>query len=138
MKIEFKSDLNEDELSFMVNQFEEYGSKFGIKVNYHDYHFISKENNKIIGILKGHFYYDEGKITKLIVSEDCRGRGVGKSLMMEVENYLRSQNMRFMSVSTYEFQAPEFYKKLGFNVEFIRDNKEFPSLKKYFLIKYFR
>ena len=57
---------------------------------------------------------------------------------MKAEEYLRSQNMRFMTVSTYEFQAPEFYKKLGFNVEFIRDNKEIPSMKEYFLIKYLR
>ena len=138
MKIEFKPDLDKNELNFMVNQFEKYGSKFEVEVNYHDYHFISKENNKIIGILKGYFYYDEGKITKLIVSEDHRGKGVGTSLMMKAEEYLRSQNLRFMSLSTYDFQAPEFYKKLGFNIEFIRDNKEFPSLKKYFLIKYFR
>ena len=138
MKIEFKSDFNENECNFISNQFEKYVSKFGIRANYHNYNFVSKENDKIIGILRGSFYYDEGKVGDLIVSEDYRGRGIGKSLMMKAEEYLRSQNLRFMSLSTYDFQAPEFYKKLGFNIEFIRDNKEFPSLKKYFLIKYFR
>lgn len=31
----------------------------------------------------------------------------------------------------------EFYKKCGFEVEFIRENKENPNLTKYFLVKYF-
>lgn len=138
MKIEFKSDLNEDEWNFIDNSLEQYGSKFGIKVNYHNYNFLCKESGKIIGVLKGHFGYDEGKVIKLVVAENHRGKGIGKSLMTEAEKYLRSQNMRFMSVSTYEFQAPEFYKKLGFNIEFIRDNKNFPSMREYFFVKYLR
>lgn len=138
MKIRFKSDLDKDEWSFIGSQLEKYGSKFGIEVNYHNYNFIAKENDEIIGVLKGRFSYDEGKIIKLVVSESHRGKGVGKSLVMEAEKYLRSKNMRFMTVSTYKFQAPGFYKKLGFNVEFMRNNEEFPNMKEYFLIKYFR
>jgi ribosomal protein S18 acetylase RimI-like enzyme len=37
-------------------------------------------------------------------------------------------------VTTYEFQAPLFYQKLGFRVEYIREDKE-PKLNKYFLVK---
>ncbi len=138
MKIEFKSELSKNEWNFIGNQLAKYGAKFGVKVNHHDYSFIFKENEEILGILNGYFDYDEGKITKLIVSEDHRRKGIGKSLMIEAENYLRSQNLRFISVSTYEFQAPEFYKKLGFSIEFVRENKETPSMTEYFLIKYLR
>ena len=137
MKIEFKSDLDKNEWDFIDNQLEQYGSKFGVRVNYHNFNFISKENDEIVGVLNGRFSYDEGKIVKLVVSENHRGEGIGKSLMIDAEKYLRSQNLRFVTVSTYEFQAPEFYKKLGFNVEFVRDNKEIPSMREYFLIKYF-
>ena len=31
----------------------------------------------------------------------------------------------------------EFYKKCGFKVEFVRENKKNPKLNKYFLVKYF-
>lgn len=42
-----------------------------------------------------------------------------------------------MNLTTYGFQAPELYRKFGFKVEFIRENKENPKLNKYFLVKYF-
>ena len=31
----------------------------------------------------------------------------------------------------------EFYKKCGFDVEFIRENNDNPKLNKYFFVKYF-
>ena len=39
-----------------------------------------------------------------------------------------------ITLTTFGFQAPEFYKKLGFQVEFIREDKD-PKLTKYFLAK---
>jgi len=42
-----------------------------------------------------------------------------------------------LSKEWFNKQAPEFYKKCGFNVEFIRKNKDNPKLDKYYLVKYF-
>lgn len=42
-----------------------------------------------------------------------------------------------MNLSTYGFQAPEFYKKCGFTLEFIREDKKNPKLTKYFFVKFF-
>ena len=38
---------------------------------------------------------------------------------------------------TYELQAPEFYKKLGFELEFVRRNNYNSKLNKYYYVKYF-
>ena len=67
------------------------------------------------------------------------------SLQIEQINELRTKyrtkfkNKEFenINLTTYEFQATEFYKKCGFEIEFVRKNKENPKLNKYYLVKYF-
>ena len=39
-----------------------------------------------------------------------------------------------VTLTTFGFQAPEFYKKHGFAIEYIRENKD-PKISKYFLTK---
>ena len=56
--------------------------------------------------------------------------------MEAVENHFKDKNFENINLTTYEFQAPEFYKKCGYKVEFIRENKKEPKLTKYFLIKH--
>ena len=56
--------------------------------------------------------------------------------MEAVENHFKDKNFENINLTTYGFQAPEFYKKCGYKVEFIRENKKEPKLTKYFLIKH--
>lgn len=42
-----------------------------------------------------------------------------------------------MNLTIYGFQVPEFYKKCGFKVGFVRVDKEDNKLNKYFLVKHF-
>ena len=62
---------------------------------------------------------------------------IGKKLMETVENYYKDKGFENMNLTTYGFQAPEFYIKCGFEIEFIRKNKNNPKLDKYFMVKYF-
>ena len=49
-------------------------------------------------------------------------------------NQLQNAGYDKITLTTFGFQAPEFYKKLGYIVEFIREDKN-PKLCKYFLSK---
>ena len=85
----------------------------------------------------GKSYYKEINIGDLIVLEKYRKQNIGKKLMETVEKYYKGKGFENMNLTTYDFQAPEFYKKCGFEIEFIRKNKDNSKLDKYFMIKYF-
>ena len=58
-------------------------------------------------------------------------------LGVTVDSHYKDKGFENINLTTYGFQAPEFYKKCGFKVEFVRENKKNPKLNKYFLVKYF-
>lgn len=88
-------------------------------------------------MIKGHSYYNEIHIADLIVLEEYRGKHIGTKLIEAVEKHFLGKGFEIITLTTYEFQAPEFYKKCGFEVEFIRENEKNPKLTKYFLRKFF-
>ena len=81
--------------------------------------------------------FAEVYIDDLVVKEEHRGKGIGTKLIKEVENYYKDKNFNNMNLVTNGFQAPKFYEKCGFQLEFVRENKENPKLNKYFFVKYF-
>ena len=137
ISIEFKEKLDEKLYDLIDEEFNKYAIKNGVICNYTPFNFIAKENEKVVGIITGHSYYKEVKISDFIVLEEYRNRHIGSKLIKEVENYFRNKGFENINLTTYEFQAPEFYKKCGYNLEFIRENKENPKLTKYFFVKYF-
>ena len=136
LKIEYKEKLDNEFYDIIDTEFNKYATKNDITCNYKSFNFIAKEDEKVIGIITGHSYYKEVHITDLIVFEEYRNKHIGTKLVKEVENYYKDKEFENINLTTYDFQAPEFYKKCGFNVEFIRENRENPKLNKYFFVKY--
>ncbi len=118
-------------------QFEKYANEHNLICNYKPFNFVVKKGDEIIGILTGQSLYDEVHVGDLIVSENQRGNGIGTALLKQVEEFYKDKGFRCINLTTYEFQAPKFYKKCGFELEFKRENKDNPKLTKYFFIKYF-
>lgn len=136
LDIEYMENLNDDFYKLIDDEFNKYAIKNEVKCNYTPFNFIAKENNKVVGIITGHSYYKEVHIGDLIVLEDYRNKHIGSKLLKAVEDYFKDKDFENINLSTYDFQAPEFYKKCGYEVEFIRKNSKEPKLTKYFLIKY--
>jgi ribosomal protein S18 acetylase RimI-like enzyme len=55
-------------------------------------------------------------IRYLFVSENMRGQGQGTLLMRAVETEAKSRGCQQMVLETHDFQAPRFYRKLGFTI----------------------
>ena len=137
INIEYKENLDEEFYKIIDIEFNKFASKNGVTCNYQPFNFIAKEDDKVIGLITGHSYYKEVHIGDLIIFEEYRNKHIGTQLVNTVENHYKNKGFENINLTTYAFQAPEFYKKCGFEVEFIRENKENPKLTKYFLVKYF-
>jgi len=120
---------------FIHNEFTRYGIQHNVDLNYDEFCFTAENaDGKITGVITGRAYYNEVHIGDLIVDESCRGSGVGRQLVSTVEKAYQDKGYDVITLTTHGFQAPEFYKKLGYSVEFVREHKD-PRLSKYFLKK---
>lgn len=137
MNIEFIENPDDKFYHLLNTEFSKFAIKNDVICNYQPFNFIAKENDKIIALITGHSYYKEVYIGDLIVLEQYRNKHIGTQLLQVVEDYYKDKGFDNMNLTTYEFQAPDFYKKCGFDVEFIRENKENSKLNKYFLVKHF-
>lgn len=119
---------------FINKEFTDYALKNEVTLGYDEFCFVEEEDGKILGAITGRAYYNEVHIGDLIVSKDCRRSGLGSKLVKAVEEYYSGKCYDIITLTTFGFQAPEFYKKLGYKIEFVRENKD-PKLSKFFLSK---
>ena len=125
----------DDRLGEFINkEFSAYGEQNGVFLNYDEFCFAAEEDGNILGVITGRAYYNEVHIGDLIVASSLRKGGIGSKLVRAVEDNYRGKGYDKITLTTFGFQAPEFYKKLGYEIEFVREDKE-PKLSKYFLAK---
>jgi GNAT superfamily N-acetyltransferase len=84
-----------------------------------------RERGKIVGGLAGETFWGWMFVSLLWVSDAHRGHGYGSALMDTAEKEARGRGVRNVYLDTFSFQAPGFYKKLGYR-EFARLD-EFPA-----------
>lgn len=136
LKIEL-ADVSKDATSDFVDmEFNKYAAENGLECNYQSFSFVAKENDELVGVITGHAIYKEVHISDLIVLKNYRNKDIGTELIGAVEQHFKNKGFENINLTTYAFQAPEFYKKRGFETEFIRENKANASLNKYFFVKY--
>ena len=124
--------------SFIEDQQVDYETKNGVTCNFTPFSFVAKLGDEIIGAISGATCFSEVYIDELVVKEEFRGNHIGESLLKIVEDYYKDYGFNNINACTNEFQAPKFYEKCGFELEFVRKNKDNPKLNKYFYVKYFK
>jgi len=80
--------------------------------------YAKDESAKIIGGLSGYVVKNSlgsrATIDLVWVEESHRHQGIGTELFKNAETLAREKNCRHIQLFTWEYQAVDFYKKLGF------------------------
>ena len=78
--------------------------------------FVRDADGAIHGGLLGYVWGDWLHITELWLADACRGHGLGSELLARAEAEAVRAGARGVFLSTFDFQAPEFYKSRGYEV----------------------
>jgi GNAT superfamily N-acetyltransferase len=76
--------------------------------------FLYDDGGKIVGGLSGRIWDGVLDISILWVHEEYRGEGYGRRLMAAAEAEGVKRGCELAELRTFEYQAPEFYKRLGY------------------------
>ena len=77
---------------------------------------MKDENKKVLGTVIVTFLWNGMEINSLWVDESIRKRGWGRKLMQAVEEEAIKRGCTIAYTNTFPWQAPEFYKKLGYKL----------------------
>ncbi len=73
-------------------------------------------SGELIGGLWGRSVYDWLFVEHLFVPGQLRGRGIGTALMRKAEDIALARECIGVCLDTFDFNAPGFYRKLGYEV----------------------
>lgn len=116
VRIEFKSNPSEAERLQILEPLKAYNAaKAGDGLSEKFAFFVRDETtDAVIGGLHGRVLYRWCFIELLVVPEQARGQRMGSRLMEMAEDFARERNCVGVWLDTFDFQAPEFYRKHGY------------------------
>ena len=86
--------------------------------------YVEDEQGNLLAGLAAETFGNWLEIEYLYVSEDLRGKGIGSEILNRAEQEARERKCKYSFVNTFQFQAPDFYKKHGYKEVFAL--KEYP------------
>jgi|SRR5665213_1757007 len=86
-----------------------------ISFNYKEFALSAKnDKGKMVGGLTGRTYWGWLFVNLLWVEKRFRKLGLGTELLQKAESLAKKRGCRYVHLDTFTFQAPGFYRKLGF------------------------
>ncbi|MBQ4898778.1 GNAT family N-acetyltransferase [Paenibacillus sp. Marseille-P2973] len=124
-----------EESNFVRNKLIKFNSEHVPNGRYEEINLCLKNNKgEIIAGLNSAICWNWMEVDILWVHEDYRKKGYGKQLLDEAEQISREKNCSFIKLNTFSFQAPDFYKKNGYQIIAVIENAP-KDYKHYYLLK---
>ena len=80
--------------------------------------YVEDDSGELMAGLVAETFGNWLEVEYLFVKEELRGQGIGSQLLYQAESEAKKRNCRFAFVNTYQFQAPAFYQKHGYQEVF--------------------
>ena len=94
--------------------------------------YVEDDSGELLAGLVAETFGNWLEIEYLFVKEDLRGQGIGSQLLHQAESEAKKRNCRFAFVNTYQFQAPAFYQKHGYQEVFILKDYPYTGQRHYY------
>lgn len=135
--IEFVEDLGSDVLQRVELGHADDEAQKGVACAYKKISFLGRNKaGEVVGVLRAYTAWVEVYVDDIWVDPNYRKQGIGRALLNALEEHFQNKGYCHINLVTSQFQAPEFYKKCGYEVEFVRVHKQDPLFTKTFFIKY--
>lgn len=82
--------------------------------------FYLQDEDRILGGIAGIALYGALHIQLLWIAKKLRNKKLGTKLIKEAEKWAKKQKCKMILVETFDFNPVDFYKKMGFEIEFER------------------
>ncbi|WP_342554983.1 GNAT family N-acetyltransferase [Paenibacillus sp. FSL R7-0652] len=94
-----------------------------LKDRFEELHFhIRNESGQIVAGVLSTLCWNWVELDILWVDAQERHKGYGTQLLQEVERLAREKNCDFIMLNTFSYQAPEFYRRHGYELMTVIDN----------------
>ncbi len=126
MRYEIHQDLSKEEELLSRDKLTEYNLPFSGHPEFSEIGLaLRDQSNMLIGSLYGSIAWSWFHISVLWISENLRGEGYGKELLLQAENIAIARDCEYSKLHTFSFQSRPFYEAQGYKV--ISETPDFPK-----------
>ncbi|MHC5251264.1 GNAT family N-acetyltransferase [Listeria kieliensis] len=98
--------------------------------------FAAYESGEYVGGITGEILWNTMHVSLLAVDPTQKGKGIGTTLLKQVEEYAKQNQCTQIHLETMSYQAPRFYEKNGFKVFGELANFMQHGVTRFYLVKY--
>ena len=126
-------ELLEDKIKTFNNQTSPYHKKVRGDREIEYIQIEERQNDEFLGGLTARIYWRCMYIDDFYVESSCRGQGLGREILSKAIEVAEDRQCRFIVLTTYSFQAKDFYEKYGFHI--IGEIKDYPPGSSYYTMR---
>lgn len=119
MEFSVKRSGSDKEREYLHARLQEHNRPYFTEAGFENLSVCLEQDGEIVagiaGVLRGNWVL----MQELWVREDLRGQNLGSQILKKAEEEAKRCGCKHVLLDTFEFQAPGFYKKLGYEEAFV-------------------